>query len=355
MVNAADAARAPGTRGLLPTRYALHLFGRKRLRKLVEEEGLLVGERVPASLDQVAFWRMCIRNIVQTGDESHGISRQPVTTWSTICGAVNQMDNVEAGVSKFAEITAIAPIGMKVSIGRSRRGLTLTFAFEHAPSTKKEIYCELIAMVFHCSLVWMADHEFSPVAVRLSALLRAEDGCFLDSLSYPSKRHGAGVTLTYARKDLSLPLGMRKYQRWNAHEPQIFESLLRRQASEVPGSTSAEGDEIVRVRQHLTSGSSSEAQTARALGVSPATLRRRLAASGTSFRSLSREARAARLRTMLLSDMPFNDIAAALEFSDRRSMTRACRQWLAMTPSDYRSAWTAQAVNAPRRERKCSP
>ena len=319
----------------LPTAYAAHLLGRRKLQRLMSEENLLHAGGMPRFIDKADFWRLCIRNIVQTEDESHGIGRQPVGTWSTICGAVNQMETVGDGIVRFAELTAIAPIGMIVSVGRSRRGVQVTFGFSPATRSriKAEIYCELMAMVFHCSLVWMADRTFFPSQTRLSEHLAETDGCFLSGMPCRFDRQGAGVTLTYSPDAMTLPLGQRRYQRWNAHEPLAFEALLDAvQFSQAPAETA----ELGRLKVMLQGEAMSQGEVARSLGMSSATLRRKLSEADTSFRSLSRDIRAARLQALLQSNMMLDDIAVALGLSDRRSLCRASHQWLGMSPATYR-------------------
>ncbi len=319
----------------LPIAYAAHFFGNPKLKRLLREECLLSDDKLPESIGKTDLWHICIRNITQTNDESHGISHQPVGTWSTICGAVNQMETVGEGIVKFAELSRIAPIGMDVRVGRSRRGLHLTFSFSsHGRAClKREIYCEFIALVFHCSLIWMSNRTFSPSYIRLSEHLAAADGCSLSDLPCRYERHGLGTTLTYAHGDVASPLGQRHYRHWNAHEPFAFDAMLDSASVAVP---LPDSPELVQLRSMLCKGATSQGHAAHVLGVSPATLRRRLKETGMTFRSMSRTVRSAQLEAFLQSNMSLDDIAAELGFSDRRSLWRACQQWFAMSPSAYR-------------------
>lgn len=68
------------------------------------------------------------------------------------------------------------------------------------------------------------------------------------------------------------------------------------------------------------------------------TLRRKLAAEGTSFRDLLDEVRSALAEDYLRdSTMPVDDVAFALGFSDTQSFRRAYRRWTGQSPSDGRS------------------
>ncbi|SDE74705.1 AraC family transcriptional regulator [Ruegeria marina] len=68
------------------------------------------------------------------------------------------------------------------------------------------------------------------------------------------------------------------------------------------------------------------------------TLRRKLAAEGTSFRELLDEVRCALANDYLQSsDLPIDDIAQALDFNDTPSFRRAYRRWTGKTPSAARN------------------
>lgn len=75
---------------------------------------------------------------------------------------------------------------------------------------------------------------------------------------------------------------------------------------------------------------------ARRLGLSVATLRRRLGAErSTSFRALSENARERAARSLLDQHRHPNDVAEELGFSDQRSFARAFKRWTGMTPAAY--------------------
>lgn len=95
-------------------------------------------------------------------------------------------------------------------------------------------------------------------------------------------------------------------------------------------------DIVARVERELAAGRFEQGEVAATMGVSVATLRRRLGESGTAFRDvraafLNRQARAA-----LAEGLSIADVAESLGFSDGRSFARAFRQWNGMAPGDYR-------------------
>lgn len=81
---------------------------------------------------------------------------------------------------------------------------------------------------------------------------------------------------------------------------------------------------------------------ARVLGLSPSTLRRRLAAEGTSWRALKDASRRdVALRYVVDTDLPFAEIAALLGFDEPSTFFRAFRRWTGTTPTRYRARETS--------------
>lgn len=73
------------------------------------------------------------------------------------------------------------------------------------------------------------------------------------------------------------------------------------------------------------------------LGMSVATLRRRLEAEGVGFRQLRRDSLNARAQSMLTGGAHPRDVAEELGFSDLRSFNRAFKAWNGVTPQWFRS------------------
>jgi len=88
-------------------------------------------------------------------------------------------------------------------------------------------------------------------------------------------------------------------------------------------------------------------EVAKALHVSPRTLKRRLAELGTTFSELRDDQR--RQRALLLLDnrsLSISDIATRLGYTELPNFTRAFRKWTGMTPAAYRGV-TPRTRSAP--------
>jgi AraC-like DNA-binding protein len=80
-------------------------------------------------------------------------------------------------------------------------------------------------------------------------------------------------------------------------------------------------------------------EVARALHLSPRTLKRRLAAEGASFSDVVEHERRERALLLLAApDLPLDAVAERLGYSDVANFTRAFRRWTGTTPGAYRRA-----------------
>jgi AraC-like DNA-binding protein len=155
----------------------------------------------------------------------------------------------------------------------------------------------------------------------------------------PISQKDSGMTLAYDIEDASLPLAPVKYETWGAHEFSEFMALLdeaanaqrMRVAPTLPAIENA-------VRRAIASGEDNEEAVAEQLRMSSASLRRRLAEAGLSFRMLLHDERRDLASALLMTDKPLEDIASEMHYSDVRSFRRACYRWLGMPPGAYRAS-----------------
>lgn len=95
-------------------------------------------------------------------------------------------------------------------------------------------------------------------------------------------------------------------------------------------------DIIGRVERELARGRHDQVDVAIALGMSVASLRRRLGEAGLAFRDIRARYQNSIARAALDDGGTIADIAETLGFSDGRSFARAFRQWNGIAPGDYR-------------------
>ena len=112
--------------------------------------------------------------------------------------------------------------------------------------------------------------------------------------------------------------------------------LARKQCEEQLAALARESDIVSKVRSQI--GQRAAAEVAKELGMSARTMKRRLAAAGTSFSQLTNEVRKERAMDLLGSERTIDDIAEELGYSDGQSFARAFRRWTGLSPSAYRKS-----------------
>ncbi|MEM6747099.1 MAG: helix-turn-helix transcriptional regulator [Pseudomonadota bacterium] len=90
------------------------------------------------------------------------------------------------------------------------------------------------------------------------------------------------------------------------------------------------------VERLIARGTADQPSVAALLGMSVATLRRRLSDEGTSFRALRTKVLSVRALELLATDAVMGVVAAELGFSDVRSFSRAFKSWTGETPHTAR-------------------
>jgi AraC-like DNA-binding protein len=89
------------------------------------------------------------------------------------------------------------------------------------------------------------------------------------------------------------------------------------------------------IARTMADGVLSQTAIARRLGLSVATLRRRLDAQGEGFRGIRERVLSERARWELTRTTSVSRAAEALGFSDSRSFSRAFQAWTGMTPAAF--------------------
>jgi AraC-like DNA-binding protein len=129
-------------------------------------------------------------------------------------------------------------------------------------------------------------------------------------------------------------------------DPELHATIASRaekRISQMPGATFAE-----RIKSHILDAKPETRHdmpsVARALGVSPRSLRRRLAEEGTSFRDVADAALGALAKRLVRDEgRPIEDVAYAMGFSHPSAFHRAFKRWTGATPAEARSTSPARA------------
>lgn len=140
----------------------------------------------------------------------------------------------------------------------------------------------------------------------------------------------AGATLYIARDTFAANV-----QGANASFHQIAEDYIFRNFGAAQGSTSDRVRQVL--RQTLGTSSSDKSGVAALLALHPRTLQRRLHDEGTSFERLKDTVRKQLAEHYLRNTrLTVGQISLMLGFPAQSALSRACRQWFELTPSDIR-------------------
>ena len=317
--------------------YFSTLIGRKRAERLIRRSGLVSGSSpIPAVLDLPTFWRLCAENIQSLDDESHGIAPEPVPrgSLSILFMSAKEGDTLGEAIERFAEAARLIRKECHFILGKSRGALHLSIHPLENGDLRAEIYVECFAVVAHCAFRWMTGRRLDPLRIRGAAGLRAMGDTILKSLHVPVVRRGTGVTISYGAEDVAAPILALKYKAWGDPE---FESFLDLLSEHEETAASAEKVRPV-VLDLMRGGLRTQNAVSAALKWSSATLRRRLAVEGTSYRELLAEIRHSELQNTLASDISLSDAAEKLGLSDDRSLRRLCHASLGASPRQYRQS-----------------
>lgn len=135
----------------------------------------------------------------------------------------------------------------------------------------------------------------------------------------------------------------------------VAQHLAREQCQRALDALGYRGELSARVRELLPlacdadaagAGFRAQADLARRLHTSVRTLKRRLAAEGTSYSALLDEARRDRALLLLRGELTAEEVADRLGYSDAANFTRAFRRWTGTTPRSFRQSAAGQRAVA---------
>ncbi|MDP1630998.1 MAG: helix-turn-helix domain-containing protein [Caulobacter sp.] len=342
-----DAAGTAGARSFAagrfraPRRYLDLLVGAEAAAALLARAAPVGGNQMQGEwLPSMLFLNLCLDHMRGTEDEAFGAApgKVPLGTFGLLIAAAAQGDTLDEALRRFAAAAPMLRPDLRIQFSRTRRGLLLSFDYEGERDARRDLVLEIFGLTVHCGVRWLTGRRLKAAFVQTPPPLPSLGPSLLRPVVSPVLlRRRGGVTIAYETADADAPVLPVKYQHWAAHELGEFTRLLDEAARDQLAPADAAPPDIVRqVRAILGGEAWGERAAARAMGMSPATLRRRMAEAGSSFRAVSSEARRTTASTLLATEDSLEDVAAKLGFSDARSLRRACHGWFGMAPAAYR-------------------
>jgi len=210
--------------------------------------------------------------------------------------------------------------------------------FPYRLSDKRYIHftLECVLIFLHCMLVSITSGDLSPklrkVYTKRHRDSQSSSSRHMEFWTVPIRYHSGTYTLIYDATAAELPVHVAPGVTPSSQE--IYDDVIR--VVEAMSSRDQREYDIVRqVEKAIEKRMYNQTETARYLGCSVATLRRRLQERNLSYRAISKATLNKAALRLLRQGLNTSEIAEELGFSDFRSFTRAFKSWNGMTPRQY--------------------
>ncbi len=296
-----------------------------------------VGQRIALT----DYYRLLQVLSVQLQDETCHLSSRPLIPgtshfiWSHVIGAENLSQAMQRVASAYNLLHGGSYNHVEYDAG-SLRYLIDDRCFPYAASNDQEnivFSLECVLIFLHCTLVMISSPALNDMLIRVySRRSGTEDSHHLRFLGVPVTRNRRQYGLVYSAAATWLPVTAmpQSLPRPGAIYDRIIARIEQVQSA---GDAATFGEQV---RELLVGGLDSQHDVARELGMSKATLRRRLAAEGLSFREVRAHMLCRQAREMLAKGMRPAEVADQLGYSDTRSFNRAFANWRNITPAQFR-------------------
>ncbi len=301
----------------------------------------------------VDYFRLLQRLSVIARDETCHLSLRPLNVGTTdfVVDSLKEVGNLEDAMRRVAKFYNLVHGGHFNRVERRRDRLVYVIddrAFPYAfdPSGgRAHAVVEGVLIFLHAllSLAVSGDLSASLRVVRTRRLARHASDGLLKFWTVPVRCGASAYALEY---DLSAATHKIRADIVNIADPpnvfNVYETVIA--MVEAREAVAHRVDFAARVSEAIASGITKQWQVARRLGVSVATLRRRLAESSDNFHDLRVQVLNETAKVLLTCQQHSSEIAETLGFADTRSFSRAFKQWNGVTPAMFANSLAAAAT-----------
>lgn len=311
------------------------------LLRSLEIDPQLTGLSKNKSISLADYYRIQNRLAILFGDETLHLSSRQLLQGSTdyVLQHVHDANNLFEVMRTIARSYNLLH-GGEYNFVHKRRGFVEYViddrAFSYAPDLDLEYQFFSIesTMIFlHCMLLTVSHNAED--SIKAMQIRRPVPGGNCTHLAYwnaPIKFGAETYKILFDRETALAKISMPAVEALtaNAVYQKIVDVVAGKHAQYEEAYSSA-----ARVRDALSRGVVEQGDIAAQMGVSTATLRRRLSQDGASFRDLRREVLNENAKRLLLERRSVADVAEALGFSEYRAFNRAFRDWNGITPKTF--------------------
>ena len=288
------------------------------------------------------YYRIVQSLALELQDETCHLSSRPLIPgssnfiWSHVVGAENLFQAMQRVADAYNLLHGGRYNHVEMDSG-SLRYLIDDREFPYVTSDQDEhvvFNLECVLIFLHCTLAMISSTSLHLLLTRVYSRRQCPgDGHHLRVLGLPTfrNRHHYGLIYRAEAAWLGITANAHDLPRHGAVYDRIIEWIERGEQTDQLGRSVCE-----QVRELLESGLQTQTAIAWELRISGATLRRRLADEGTSFRALRAEHSAGKACRLLRQGMRPAEVAEKLGYSDTRSFNRAFKIWREITPAQFR-------------------
>jgi AraC-like DNA-binding protein len=322
----ADLRKHCGVSAQIPFAFLATLVGEAPARTMLANAGLPYDGAAIGHLD---FWRLLRSNIEQTGDERHALGPQTVPdgSFELLLAAMRLGQDLGEGLARLAAASRIVWPDLPLAVRRGHDLRLQAPGVSDVPAQRR-LYVEMVAIVLHTACCWMTGQKLEPRRLVAPKDDAPGNGALFALLGCPVVRRGSDVELVYPANVSNLKIVAERFDLWPSL---LFETYRQITAEPLAHPGTAE-----QVLDLLWQAPLDQETISAALGVSVATLRRRLSDEGYSFRGLVSHVRQQQTLSALRAKVGLEDLAVELGYSEARSLRRATRRWFGASPSALR-------------------
>ncbi|GAA1270688.1 AraC family transcriptional regulator [Saccharothrix xinjiangensis] len=296
-------------------------------------EGLLADERARVTPAQYTRLVQTLWEVLD--DEFMGLGPQPSKrgTFPTMCLLAVHCASLEEALRRGLGFYALFDVRPAMALGE--RDGAATFTLDAAGVDDPDRF-----LVESLLVLW---HRFSSWLIGRRIPLRGVD------LAYPEPPHAAeyhlifGAPLRFGAPTTTLRFDTRFLRMPVVQDEAALKRFLRGSPAELLSRRDYGADTSSLVRRVLGGGAAGLDEVAAGLGVSAPTLRRRLAAEGTSFREVREQLlRDQAVASLVRGGESVEELALRLGFSEASAFHRAFKRWTGSSPGAYRTGAAPQ-------------
>ncbi len=288
------------------------------------------------------YFRILEQLSIATQDETCQLSSRPLIpgTAHFVLSGLSGCVDLHAAMKQMAKSFNVIHGGAYNRVERREDSLAYIIddsEFPYAPGHDKgytHFTMECVLILLHCMLSFIASADLSSRLLKIdSKQTRGRNGsqhlAFWDA---PVRYGSPHYALVYHGSIASIPVA------FAATELPSTQTIYSKVIAMIESARTAgfrERGIVSLVSEALKQGLRDQPRVARRLGLSVATLRRRLSRENTCFRHIHQEILNESAKSLLQRHVHISDVAEELGFSDFRSFARAFKRWNGVTPRVY--------------------